>query len=485
VYQHVSVTQIRPHGTECLVETTLATEHGLFRMLGFADPHGDEHVALVLGDVGPRSGPPPLVRVHSECLTGDALGSRRCDCGEQLEAAFREIGHERRGIIVYLRGHEGRGIGLLAKLRAYALQDQGFDTVDANLELGYPADARGYEAAADILAELGVRRIRLLSSNPDKVVQLTRLGVQVVARHGLAVPDRPENTFYLTTKRLRMGHDSAPPWEDVWHSLTSARIPENVVAAADRDLVERYGPLVAAGRELTIAQLAQSADGFIATRTGDADYVSGPADRTHLHRLRALVDAVVVGASTVIADDPRLTVRAVTGASPVRVVLDPRGRVRPDARVLEDGLVPTLWMLGPQATAPDAVKPHVEIVRLPTGRAGFAPSTVLGELRARGLGRVLVEGGGRLVSAFLSAGVLDRLWLTTAPVFIGDGIPGIRFSGPDRLADALRAPGRRYVMGEDLCCEFDLAAARAFSRSADRGADDLRGPLPAGQHRAP
>ena len=133
----------------------------------------------------------------------------------------------------------------------------------------------------------------MLSSNPDKVEALTALGIQVVARHGLAVPDRPENTFYLTTKRLRMGHDSAPPWDDVWHELARGRVPQNVVAVAERDLVERYGPLVEAGPELVIAQLAQSADGFIATKTGDADYVSGPADREHLHRLRALVDAVV------------------------------------------------------------------------------------------------------------------------------------------------------------------------------------------------
>jgi len=461
VYRNVSVTQIHPRGTECLVETTLATEHGRFTMRGFATSDGTEHIALVLGDVGPRSGPPPLVRVHSECLTGDALGSRRCDCGEQLQAAFREISNAGRGIVIYLRGHEGRGIGLLAKLRAYALQDQGLDTVDANLELGFPADARSYEAAADILVELGVRRIRLLSSNPEKVEALTALGIQVVARHGLAVPDRPENTFYLTTKRLRMGHDSAPPWDDVWHELARGRVPHNVVATADRDLVERYGHLVDAGPQLVIAQLAQSADGFIATKTGDADYVSGPADREHLHRLRALVDAVVVGASTVIADDPQLTVRAVEGTSPVRVVLDPRGRVRADSRLLTDGVVSTLWVMGPGAPAVESVKPHVEIVRLPTSGLGFAPSVVLSELRARGLGRVLVEGGGRLVSAFLAAGVLDRLWLTTAPVFIGDGVPGIRFTGPDRLADALRAPGRRYVMGEDVVCEFDLAAADA------------------------
>jgi 3,4-dihydroxy 2-butanone 4-phosphate synthase/GTP cyclohydrolase II len=378
---------------------------------------------------------------------------------------MREIGHDGRGIVIYLRGHEGRGIGLMAKLRAYALQDVGVDTVDANVQLGFPADARGYEAAADILRGLGVVRIRLMSSNPDKVVKLEELGIEVVARHPLAVADRPENAFYLETKRLRMGHDS--PWPvsylglDVWHELRSGRVPAGAVAGLDFELLERYGPLVAAGPQLTIAQLAQSADGFIATRTGDAEYVSGTGDRVHLHRLRALVQAVVVGASTVLADDPQLTVRAVEGTSPVRVLLDPRGRVQPGCRLLDDGVARTIWVVGPEVADPGPLKPHVDLLRLKVSRSGgFAPQLVLSTLRSLGLGRVLVEGGGRLVSAFLSAGLLDRLFLTMAPVLIGDGIPGIRFTGADRLADALRAPVRHYVLGEDVCTEFDLAKAR-------------------------
>jgi 3,4-dihydroxy 2-butanone 4-phosphate synthase / GTP cyclohydrolase II len=461
VYQHVSVTRIRQRDTRCRAETTLCTEHGTFRMLGFAGHDGTEHVALVLGDVAASSGGPPLVRVHSECLTGDALGSRRCDCGEQLQSAFREIAREGRGIIVYLRGHEGRGIGLLAKLQAYALQDRGVDTVDANLQLGFPADARDYQAAADILLALEVNRIRLLSSNPDKAAQLTASGIEIASRAGLIVPDRPENRSYLATKRRRMGHELPPRWRDPWRELIAGRVPATVNTATDRELVDRYGPLVSAGDDLVIAQLAQSADGFIATRTGDADYVSGSADREHLHRLRALVDAVVIGASTALADDPLLTVRTVAGTSPVRVVLDPRGRLRPDSMLLRDGSALTLWVLAPGASAPVSLQPHVEIIRLPPDGAGFAPSLVLEELRDRSLRRVLVEGGGRLVSAFLAAGVLDRLWLTTAAVFIGDGVPGIRFSGADRLSDALRAPSRRYVLGDDVCCEYDLAASRS------------------------
>jgi 3,4-dihydroxy 2-butanone 4-phosphate synthase / GTP cyclohydrolase II len=191
--------------------TRLPTRHGAFTAVGYADRlDGSEHVALVAGHlVGGRlaDGDGVLVRVHSECLTGDVLGSARCDCGPQLRASLEAVTQAGRGVVVYLRGHEGRGIGLLAKLQAYALQDAGFDTVDANLELGLPADAREYAAAAQVLADLGVRSVRLLTNNPEKVGALGRYGVEVVERVPLAVGAGPENMGYLRTKRDRMGHD--------------------------------------------------------------------------------------------------------------------------------------------------------------------------------------------------------------------------------------------------------------------------------------
>lgn len=191
--------------------TRLPTRHGEFTAVGYADRvDGSEHLALVAGDLAEGrlvDGRDVLVRVHSECLTGDVLGSQRCDCGPQLDAALAEVARTGRGVVVYLRGHEGRGIGLLAKLRAYALQDAGLDTVDANLELGLPADAREYAAAAQVLADLGVRSVRLLTNNPDKVAGLRRYGVEVTERVGLTVGVRPENIDYLRTKRDRMGHD--------------------------------------------------------------------------------------------------------------------------------------------------------------------------------------------------------------------------------------------------------------------------------------
>jgi len=186
-------------------ETRLPTAYGDFAAYGYRIAVDDsEHVALVHGDV--TGDAPVLVRVHSECLTGDVFGSRRCDCGPQLEESLRLIAEERRGIVVYLRGHEGRGIGLVAKLQAYQLQDGGRDTVDANLDLGLPADARHYAAATQILRDLGVGSVRLLTNNPEKVAALEEYGVRVAERVALTPRPNDHNIAYLMTKRDRMGH---------------------------------------------------------------------------------------------------------------------------------------------------------------------------------------------------------------------------------------------------------------------------------------
>ncbi len=188
-----------------VVETRLPNAHGTWRALGYLNSmDATEHLVLVLGDLG--DGTDVLVRAHSECLTGDAFGSRRCDCGTQLEASMAAIAAEGRGVVLYLRGHEGRGIGLLSKLRAYQLQDGGADTVDANLELGLPADAREYSTGAQILADLGVRSVRLLTNNPAKISGLSGFGVKVTGRVALPTAATPENLRYLTVKRDRLGH---------------------------------------------------------------------------------------------------------------------------------------------------------------------------------------------------------------------------------------------------------------------------------------
>ncbi len=182
----------------------IPTDFGEFQLCYYENNKDDkEHLALVMGDVSGQEN--VLVRVHSECFTGDVLGSRRCDCGDQLHGAMQIIGEAGRGVIVYLR-QEGRGIGLLDKLRAYNLQDEGYDTVEANLRLGHQADEREYDIAAAILEDLGVRSIRLLTNNPDKVESLTALGVRVTERVSIQAPVHAENAFYLSTKAQRMRH---------------------------------------------------------------------------------------------------------------------------------------------------------------------------------------------------------------------------------------------------------------------------------------
>jgi 3,4-dihydroxy 2-butanone 4-phosphate synthase/GTP cyclohydrolase II len=185
--------------------TRLPNRYGLWQAFGYRhEIDGTEYLALVLGDVADR--PDVLTRLHSECLTGDVFGSLRCDCGTQLDAAMAAIAAEGRGVVLYLRGHEGRGVGLLSKLQAYELQDGGADTVDANLELGLPADAREYSAGAQMLADLGVHSIRLITNNPAKVAGLTDCGVDITARVPLASSVTAYNLRYLETKRDKLGH---------------------------------------------------------------------------------------------------------------------------------------------------------------------------------------------------------------------------------------------------------------------------------------
>ena len=184
-------------------DARLPTAHGVFRIVSYRADDGHEHVAIVEGD---PTGSGVLTRLHSECLTGDVLGSRKCDCGDQLAHALHSISDNDRGVVVYLRGHEGRGIGLANKIKAYELQDAGLDTVDANTAQGLPVDARQYDVAAAILVDLGVDSVRLMSNNPAKAAGLVEHGIRVDELVPLVVPVHPETEQYLRTKVERLGH---------------------------------------------------------------------------------------------------------------------------------------------------------------------------------------------------------------------------------------------------------------------------------------
>jgi len=424
----------------------------VFEAQAFECASGSVYLALVKGDLD--GGHEVATRVHSECLTGDALGSLRCDCGVQLQLGLRAIAAAGRGVLVYATGHEGRGIGLVNKLRSYAQQDLGADTLDANLALGLAVDAREYTDAAAVLQALGVRSVRLLTNNPGKVEGLRASGVDVVAVDPLATAPHSRNLRYLRTKERRLGHvrpagtalgdDSCdlPPAVDVSSLIRPVALPP--------------------ARPYVVLKFAQTIDGRIATSTGDARWISGEAERRVSHALRAACDAVLVGVGTVLQDDPQLTVRMVPGASPMRVVLDSTLRVPEGAKILGADAPTTILTTDrsdpARRRALEARRVGVRV--LPAGAHGVDVDAALGALRAAGTETLLVEGGARVITSLLDAGVVDRLIVGIAPTIIGRGTEAVGPLGITSVADGIRLVNRSmHVLDDDVLLSWDIQPA--------------------------
>jgi GTP cyclohydrolase II len=438
----VSATTIVPKEVANL---TLPTPFGGWETHAF-EWAGSIHLCLCRGSMG--DGQDVLVRMHSECVTGDALGSLRCDCGVQLRHAFRTIAAEGRGVLVYSTGHEGRGIGLANKLRAYLLQDRGFDTAEANEHLGFRVDERTFGDVAACLRMLGVRSVRLMSNNRQKAVALEAEGIAVREIVGLPTAAHARNFRYLSTKQAVMGHEA----------------PMGVPLADDTGPPPDVGSLLGEVRATTtrpyvVVKYAQTIDGRIATSTGDARWISGEEERRTSHALRAACDAVLVGVGTILADDPRLTVRLVPGASPIRVVLDPRLRLPDDARVLEDDGVTTIVTTA-ASSAPrraELRRRGVSVVVVPAGPQGLDLQSALEALFDDGIRSVLVEGGARVITSFLSLGLADRLVVAIAPRVMGSGTDAVNDLGVTEVASAIRLERRAvHVAGDDVLIAGDL-----------------------------
>jgi GTP cyclohydrolase II len=425
----------------------LPTAFGTFELRAFKTTAGFVHLALVLGDIG--DGGPVLTRVHSECLTGDALGSLRCDCGVQLRASLRLISSEGRGVLLYATGQEGRGIGLVDKLRAYFEQDRGADTVDANLHLGLPVDDRDYSDVAEVLKQIGLRSVQLITNNPRKVTGLQEAGIAVESVRALPIAPNGQTMRYLQTKRDRLGH----------HSPLGAPLGEVLSAAPEvSSLMGDVRP--SANRPYVVVKYAQSMDGRIATANGDARWISSDEERVVSHALRARCDAIMVGLGTILNDDPQLTVRLVPGPSPTRVMLDSKLSAPLSAGVFNDAS-PTVVITTDRSdpVRREELRSRNVAVRLvPRGPGGVDIGAALALLPEMGVSSLLVEGGQRVITSLLAAGCVDRLIMALAPKVLGKGVEGVGDLGIMRVADGISLENRSvHLAGKDVLIACDIA----------------------------
>ena len=428
----------------------IPTAEGEFQLCLYKNGQaGKEHLALVLGNVAGR--PDVLGRVHSECFTGDVLGSLRCDCGSQLNCSMQRIAQEGVGIIVYLR-QEGRGIGLSDKLRAYNLQDQGHGSVETNLLLSHQAAEHDYTVAAMILKNLDVLSVRLLTNIPLKIESLREYGVAVTAQIPLSAPVPAGNAGDLQTKGQRMQHLLSRASIAAAAAAPHADGPPAAHADTYRRalLARMVGHRQRTGLPFVTLSYAQSVDGCIAARPGQPMALSGPQALVLTHQLRADHDAILVGIGTVLADDPRLSVRLVKGRNPQPIIADSRLRFPPDARLLRNP-DRTAWIATCQQA--DGHRQEVfesagaRVLRLPPNARGQVDLAVLLErLGQLGINSLMVEGGTRIITSFLSEQLVDSVVLTIAPKLLG----GLRAVRQLRLLDPIQLPHLHNVRYQQL-----------------------------------
>lgn len=402
-----------------ITSARIPTKDGEFRLVLYENSLDDkDHLALIYGDIS--SDTDVLVRIHSECFTGDVLGSLRCDCGEQLNTSMRIIAEHGAGVILYLR-QEGRGIGLRSKLQAYNLQDEGYDTVEANLALGHDADERDYTIGALILEDLGIDSARLLTNNPEKIESLEAFEITVAERVPLQPHLNRHNTAYLRTKVERMRHmlELGPQ--------TGRRTNPHgeAIDALQQRMHDHHRQT---GRPFVTLSYAQSLDGSIAAQADAPLTISSDDSMAFTHRMRAAHDAILVGIGTLLADDPRLTVRLTDGGHPQPVVLDTKLRFPLSARLLDsDGPRPII------ATNQESNEERfealeaagAEVLRLPCdGLEGISLPVLLDALGERGIRSLMVEGGGKVITSFIRHQLVHHVAVTMAPVFVG-GLPAV------------------------------------------------------------
>lgn len=410
-----------------LVKTRLPTGFGDFSLYLYLEG-GKEHLALVKGEVA-GSGPVP-VRVHSECLTGDVFASRRCDCGDQLKHTLMYLGRQEAGILIYLR-QEGRGIGLLKKMEAYNLQDQGLDTVEANIQLGHQADERDYGIAARILRDLDVSAIRLITNNPHKVEELENHGIEVAARIPIEVGQHEENLGYLKSKAERMAHllrfrEQVP----ADHAFAF------MVPLLDQlALARHHGP----HRPFVTLAYAQSLDGVPLARA--EAWVDRPRDHGLAQYLQSHHDAVLLSSI-----NAQTAFDAPAGAS-LRIVLDADLLSEEMLHVVPDtvhGII-VMTIMGHDASRRQRLEARG--IRVMTLKS-FEPAEILGVLTAEGVQTLLVQGDGDTMSAFLQSQMIDYCVITLAPCFLGGS------ASTQPLAHAL--PEMRscafHPQGSDIIC---------------------------------